>query len=404
MAEVRGIEPTEGANTLGKTQSEWPLRRYQQHVMAFTSRRLTYQSDGLNAFSGIASAMARDMGVESMFFGMPASVFDWTILWSSILPLRRRPGFPSWAWVGWEGYVLMAQDTYSLYDQKWLLKGTWIDWYRVGERGVCVQLWDPSGGTDVVSPLVQLVLEPARDQPGRDATQSVENEEGDENQDEEGEESKDEKDDEEDGEQDKDDTACPTYGSSSPTDPFGRCPHKRVLDLLPERPLHTIPTVQITPLPDGLLYFLCSTIKCPTRPQEHKYSQGFHHLLDRYANACGFVDMGSSDAPPCSEQGLCKIAILSVASYGILGDGRSKLKTLGDAYIPDEDAELLQTLEDFRFLNVALLLETDTTAVLESESNTKRAFVHERAGVGLVHRDALKMMQSSLQWEEILLA
>jgi len=53
MAEVDGVMPLEGANTLGRTPPPWPLRRYAQRVHAYAVRQLTYQSDALNAFAGI---------------------------------------------------------------------------------------------------------------------------------------------------------------------------------------------------------------------------------------------------------------------------------------------------------------------------------------------------------------
>jgi len=76
MAEVDGVVPLEGANTLGRTPPLWPLRRYAQHVDAYAMRQLTYQSDALNAFAGIGKALAASMGFTRMFYAMPAVVFD----------------------------------------------------------------------------------------------------------------------------------------------------------------------------------------------------------------------------------------------------------------------------------------------------------------------------------------
>ena len=95
MAEVSGITPMDGANTLRETTSEWPLRRYLDHVYAYSSRQLTYQSDGLNAFSGISSAISSSMERSAMFFGMPVAVFDWALLWTGNGSLERS-GFPTW--------------------------------------------------------------------------------------------------------------------------------------------------------------------------------------------------------------------------------------------------------------------------------------------------------------------
>ena len=80
MAEVEGVVPLEGANTLGRTLSPWPLRRYAQQVGAYTMRQLTYQSDALNAFSGVGKALAASMASTRMFYAMPAAVSNWAIL------------------------------------------------------------------------------------------------------------------------------------------------------------------------------------------------------------------------------------------------------------------------------------------------------------------------------------
>src|SRR5438045_3263951 len=99
MAGVDDVAPLEGANTLGRTPSPWPLRSYTQHVGAYTMRQLTYQSDALNAFAGMGKALAASMASTRMFYAMPAVVFDWAILWMGSLKLRnlkRRFGFPSW--------------------------------------------------------------------------------------------------------------------------------------------------------------------------------------------------------------------------------------------------------------------------------------------------------------------
>jgi hypothetical protein len=76
MAEVDDVAPLEGANTLGGTPSPWPLRRYTQHVGAYTMRQLTYQSDALNAFAGMGKALAASMASTRMFYAMPAVVFN----------------------------------------------------------------------------------------------------------------------------------------------------------------------------------------------------------------------------------------------------------------------------------------------------------------------------------------
>jgi len=125
MAEVDDVRPLEGANTLGRTPSPWPLRRYTQTVDAYTMRQLTFASDILSGFAGIVKAIASSMASTKMLYAMPAVAFDWAILWTGHLMLRklkRYSEFPSWVWVGWQGEIMMAGDLYSSLDQHWLLE------------------------------------------------------------------------------------------------------------------------------------------------------------------------------------------------------------------------------------------------------------------------------------------
>ncbi|KAM7218352.1 heterokaryon incompatibility domain containing protein [Rhypophila decipiens] len=136
MVESDDFLPFEGANVLGRTQSDSPLGRYGDHVRAFASRNLTYQSDVLNAFSGIERALARNMGNTKVWFGLPGAAFDWALLWRPPpgRSLDRRSGFPSWSWAGWVGDVNMAPTHWSDFDQRWLRQRTWISWLVVGSR------------------------------------------------------------------------------------------------------------------------------------------------------------------------------------------------------------------------------------------------------------------------------
>ncbi|KAI8625947.1 HET-domain-containing protein [Xylariaceae sp. FL1651] len=125
------VQPFDGANTMGKTASEWPLRRFADHVYTYTSRNLTYQSDILRAFNGIQTALTASMGNTEMISGLPIAALDWALLWNGVPhgTLRRRHGFPSWSWAGWCGSIVMALDHFSEFDQKWLRERTWHQWH-----------------------------------------------------------------------------------------------------------------------------------------------------------------------------------------------------------------------------------------------------------------------------------
>jgi len=149
MVESEDFLPFKGANVLGRTQSEWPLARYGDHVRAFASRNLTYQSDVLNAFSGMERALAKDMGNTKVWFGLPGAAFDWALLWSPPpgRSLERRDGFPSWSWAGWIGDINMALSHRSAFDEKWLRQRTWISWFVKASGDNTdedlVPVWDP---------------------------------------------------------------------------------------------------------------------------------------------------------------------------------------------------------------------------------------------------------------------
>jgi hypothetical protein len=128
-----------------------------------------------------------------------------------------RPAFCSWSWLGWEGYILVNHETYSEYDQKWLLKGTWTDWHKIGGQktpGSYQRLWDPARDVDQkVSPLVAQVGE-ASDHDEQD-NQPCEAASPEENE-------------------DAEDAIepCPSYGEPTENEPYGRTIHPRVQRLL----------------------------------------------------------------------------------------------------------------------------------------------------------------------------
>ncbi|KAL8690679.1 MAG: hypothetical protein Q9218_003924 [Villophora microphyllina] len=84
---------------------------YRRVVKAYTSRQLTFASDILNAFEGIATGF-RPVFRSDFVFGLPQSEIDSQLLWQPSGPLSRRrdhkngqPIFPSWTWAGWVGPV-----------------------------------------------------------------------------------------------------------------------------------------------------------------------------------------------------------------------------------------------------------------------------------------------------------
>lgn len=107
---------------------------YSQIVNNYTSRRLTWELDILDAFAGISNYWADRFG-GTLKYGLPNAAFDWALLWEPQEHLSRRElgqsTFPSWSWAGWKGCVSIHPPTNdsSLAPrgiQEWLTHHTWI--------------------------------------------------------------------------------------------------------------------------------------------------------------------------------------------------------------------------------------------------------------------------------------
>jgi hypothetical protein len=111
------------------------LTDYEMLAMEYSQRKLSYDSDALNAFAGMIGLWSRHMRTE-MVYGHPQSILLESLFWSpawkwgAAAALRRRltseslsssqivteplflsieasarPLFPSWSWAAWEGGV-----------------------------------------------------------------------------------------------------------------------------------------------------------------------------------------------------------------------------------------------------------------------------------------------------------
>ncbi|KAG5810772.1 hypothetical protein H9Q74_001435 [Fusarium xylarioides] len=83
---------------------------YAHAVDAYTKRNMTWQSDAVNAFIGIADLIRR--GTNTKFWhAMPEFALTRSLLWYPKQPLSRRRSpdgknlFPSWSWAAWQGHV-----------------------------------------------------------------------------------------------------------------------------------------------------------------------------------------------------------------------------------------------------------------------------------------------------------
>jgi hypothetical protein len=89
-------------------------------IREYTHRKLSFQSDIMNALSGTLTYYAREHGILHLW-GIPFSAntpvaigepprkrvvtFEESLRWYARDGLVRRHGFPSWSWVGWLGTI-----------------------------------------------------------------------------------------------------------------------------------------------------------------------------------------------------------------------------------------------------------------------------------------------------------
>lgn len=88
------------------------LTVYENAVREYTARVMTYQSDMLNAFAGLAKTLEPALA-SSFLQGLPQNCLDTALLWTPEQILDRRSGFASWSWAGWVGksrYISMNQN------------------------------------------------------------------------------------------------------------------------------------------------------------------------------------------------------------------------------------------------------------------------------------------------------
>ncbi|KAG9309244.1 heterokaryon incompatibility protein-domain-containing protein [Chiua virens] len=94
---------------------------YHDLVYNYRQRRLTYQTDILNAFNGVAEILGKRQG-DTLFWAIPGSHFSHTLTWEFLghakrnnieVPIFKSDGskemvpIPSWSWAAWSGEELI---------------------------------------------------------------------------------------------------------------------------------------------------------------------------------------------------------------------------------------------------------------------------------------------------------
>jgi hypothetical protein len=122
-----------------------PLPDYSTMLLYYSRRQLTNQGDVLEALGGIMRRIS-DKAKCRFLDGIPTAAFDAFLLWRSTSLVRRRRGFPSYSWAGWQGWtgyyvnLLYVNETLNT----WLEDNTWIVWYKRRSSGPPSLVWDPA--------------------------------------------------------------------------------------------------------------------------------------------------------------------------------------------------------------------------------------------------------------------
>lgn len=77
---------------------------YTRVIEEYTHRKISYESDVLNALAGLLHIFSRFFRCKTLL-GLPETLLDVALLWKPTRQLQRRSGFPSWSWAGWVGRV-----------------------------------------------------------------------------------------------------------------------------------------------------------------------------------------------------------------------------------------------------------------------------------------------------------
>jgi len=75
---------------------------------AFSERKIRFQDDALKAFTAIINSFAPTFPGGFMY-ALPEFVFDFALAWKHEDGASRRPMFPSWSWIGWNGKTRMQE-------------------------------------------------------------------------------------------------------------------------------------------------------------------------------------------------------------------------------------------------------------------------------------------------------
>ena len=128
------------------------LRHWGGRVTDYNYRTMTKDEDALNAFSGVLQLLETEYE-DGFFWGLPVADLQWALLWEAVSLTKRREGFPSWSWAGWESGIwpsyplnIAKPHEFPVHLQIWkMLKERLVEVFRTPQAAV-------EGSKDVGSP------------------------------------------------------------------------------------------------------------------------------------------------------------------------------------------------------------------------------------------------------------
>jgi hypothetical protein len=138
---------------------------YSSLVNAYLKRRLSFQSDILNAFSGICQALGV-IGDDTFHWGLPVSRFETALCWELVSGGTRNYAvsntnsvqFSSWSWTSWHGSSPSNAITWLTagYDSDWRdPEASDIIFYRQDSQGhvqKVTQDFSKTSGVEAITP------------------------------------------------------------------------------------------------------------------------------------------------------------------------------------------------------------------------------------------------------------
>jgi hypothetical protein len=148
-----------GGFTFVHAPAQWSRPLYMVHYMSiigkYTQRRLTMESDIVNAVTALINAMTKGSKVaggypgQAFRFGMPLIDLELALVWqptANTSCVRRVPGegnmtpWPSWSWAAWRGAVQYSEVSLFVNAQNggvspWITQSLVEKWHIVDDNG-----------------------------------------------------------------------------------------------------------------------------------------------------------------------------------------------------------------------------------------------------------------------------